>query len=110
MYLFATLFPRPAGQAEAWRAEAAALQSDISSAALALSQARRAAAGALAQTVQGCLSQLAMGSSRFAVEISWTPAGQAEQQVGGVAGVAHCFVMQQCGVLLCSDGLCAVAD
>jgi DNA repair ATPase RecN len=73
-----------AGQAEAWRAEAAALQADISTAALQLSQARRAAAGSLSSAVQGCLAQLAMGSSRFAVDIAWVPAGQAEQQVGGL--------------------------
>lgn len=103
-----------AGQAEAWRAEAAALQADTSQAALALSQARRAAAGALSEAVQGCLSQLAMGSSRFAVDISWTPAGQAEQQVrtlGGLllpverlqcASIAAISCVQQCDVaLLC---------
>lgn len=74
------------GQQEVWRAEVAALQAQVTGAALQLSAARRSAAVRLSAAVQSCLSQLAMSSSRFGVDISWTPAGQAEQQVGSSRG------------------------
>ncbi|WIA31266.1 hypothetical protein OEZ86_001261 [Tetradesmus obliquus] len=98
------------GQAEAWRAEAAALQADISSAALALSQARRGAAGALSEAVQGCLGQLAMGSSRFAVDIAWSPAGTAEQQAGPSSRAVLAPTSAQPQPLLTATGSSSFSD
>jgi len=62
------------GRAGEWAARAAALRGLICREALAVSQARHAAAERLTAAVQQCLADLAMPQTRFEVAIDWRPA------------------------------------
>lgn len=55
-----------------WEEELGRLSDQLLDTCLALSARRRAAAPVLAQHVESCLAELAMGQSRVAVNVSWT--------------------------------------
>ncbi|GMH43682.1 hypothetical protein BSKO_11604 [Bryopsis sp. KO-2023] len=57
-----------------WAEELACVKEDVTQDGCELSKMRRAAAGKLRTAVEFCLEQLAMGSSRFDVRISWDKA------------------------------------
>ena len=62
------------GRREELESQAAALEQAVREQALALSTARRSAAGRMRHAMEGVLASLAMGGARFDVRLRWTPA------------------------------------